>query len=124
MTFRRFTTFVAGILALTGGLCVHASDEEKCSSDPPRAPALRIAIDPRTGALAAATAVPAAPSTAVQRLPLAGVRLPSGAVRVDLKGRCRMAVVAHKEAAGAITTACVPADAPKAPSHEEVTRAE
>jgi hypothetical protein len=50
----------------------------------------------------------AAPSPAVRRAPLAGVRLQSGATRVDLKGRYQMAVVAHGDAEGRVTTSCAP----------------
>ena len=126
MTVRRVTTFTAGALLFAGGLCLRASDEGACPPvDPqPSSAALRIAIDPHTGALAAAAGVPAAPSPAVQHPPLAGVRLPSGAVRVDLKGRYRMAVTAHRDAAGAMTTACVPAGEPTEPTRAEVAHAE
>jgi hypothetical protein len=111
MKFRpRFSWIAAGAVALTAGLPVHASDPNDCPSDAsPTAAAQRIAIDPRTGMIAAAPAVPATRGPAVRSVPLAGVRLQSGATRVDLKGRYQMAVVAHRDAAGAITTTCEPA---------------
>src|SRR5664280_133910 len=89
------------------GTYVHV---EYLGLQPPPA-AQRIAIDPRTGMIAAAPPASAAPHPAVSSAPLAGMRLASGAVRVDLKGRYQMAVVAHRDAAGAITTTCEPASA-------------
>ena len=109
MTSRfRFSFVAVGAVMLAANFPVRATDPKDCPSDaPPAAPAQRIAIDPRTGMIAPATAVPSASAApAVRSVPLAGVRLPSGAVRVDLKGRYQMAVVAHRDAAGKITTTC------------------
>jgi hypothetical protein len=113
MKFRsRFSWMAAGAVALAAGLPVHASDPSDCPSDaPPTVAAQRIAIDPRTGMIAATPAAPVTRGPAVRSVPLAGVRLQSGATRVDLKGRYQMAVVAHRDAAGAITTTCEPATA-------------
>jgi hypothetical protein len=113
MTFHfRFSWIAAGAVALSACLPVHASDPSDCASNaPPTAAAQRIAIDPRTGMIAAAPPASAAPHPAVSSAPLAGMRLASGAVRVDLKGRYQMAVVAHRDAAGAITTTCKSASA-------------
>lgn len=112
MTKDRFL-WIAAAAALAAGLPAHAADPSEAVPGAPQAPpAQRVAIDPRTGMLAdapPAAAVSAAPSPAIRSAPLAGVRLQSGAVRVDLKGRYQMAVVARRDASGAITTTCVPA---------------
>jgi hypothetical protein len=114
MTFRsRFSWIAAGAVALAAGLPIHASDPDDVSSGALRTPpAQRVAIDPRTGMIAAAPPASAATRPAVRSAPLAGMRLASGAVRVDLKGRYQMAVVARRDAAGAITTTCEPAGTP------------
>jgi hypothetical protein len=104
----------AGVAALAVGIPVHAADSgDNPSGTSESAPAQKIAIDPRTGMLAAAPPATstATPGPAVRSAPLAGVRLQSGATRVDLKGRYQMAVVAHRDAAGAITTTCKSASA-------------
>jgi FtsP/CotA-like multicopper oxidase with cupredoxin domain len=110
MTFR-LLWIAAGAAALAAGAPVHAADPADAAPAGQTAPAQRIAIDPRTGMFAAAPPATstAAPAPAVRSAPLAGVRLQSGATRVDLKGRYRMAVVAHVDAAGGITTTCEPA---------------
>ena len=101
----KILTTLLGLLLIATGLPIHASDPDDVSSGTSRTPpAQRIAIDPRTGMIAAAPPASAAPHPAVSSAPLAGMRLASGAVRVDLKGRYQMAVVAHRDAAGAITT--------------------
>jgi hypothetical protein len=113
----RLLWIAAGAAALAAGVPVHAADSaDGAPGGQQAAPAQRIAIDPRTGMLAAAPpeTPTAAPSPAVRSAPLAGVRLQSGATRVDLKGRYQMAVVAHRDATGAITTTCGPASAPSA----------
>ena len=108
----KILTTLLGLLLIAAGLPIHASDPDDVSSGTSRTPpAQRIAIDPRTGMIAAAPPASAAPHPAVSSAPLAGMRLASGAVRVDLKGRYQMAVVAHRDAAGAITTTCEPASA-------------
>ena len=108
----KILTTLLGLLLIAAGLPIHASDPDDVSSGTSRTPpAQRIAIDPRTGMIAAAPPASAAPHPAVSSAPLAGMRLASGAVRVDLKGRYQMAVVAHRVAAGAITTTCEPASA-------------
>jgi hypothetical protein len=113
MSCSRFLWIAAGAAVLATVPPVHAADPGDCSPDAvPSAPAQRIAIDPRTGMIAAVPpSASAAPRTAVRSVPLAGVRLESGATRVDLKGRGQMAVVAHRDASGAITTTCSPASA-------------
>jgi hypothetical protein len=114
MTSLRFSLIAAGAAALAVGLPVRASDPgDNPSGTSSAAPAQKIAIDPRTGMLAAAPPATstATPGPAVRSAPLAGVRLPGGATRVDLEGRYQMAVVAHRDAAGAITTTCEPASA-------------
>ena len=118
----RLLWIAAEAAALAAGAPVHAADPADGAPAAPQTtpaqtpPAQRIAIDPRTGMLAAAPPATSttAPSPAVRSAPLAGVRLQSGATRVDLKGRYRMAVVAHLDAAGAITTTCEPASGPSA----------
>jgi len=111
----RFLLIATSVVALAAGLPVRASDPGDCPPDAsPSVPAQRIAIDPRTGMIATsppAAPASAAPRTAVRSAPLAGVRLESGATRVDLKGRYQMAVIAHRDPAGAITTTCEPANA-------------
>lgn len=112
----RLLWIAAGAAALAAGAPVRAADPADVPPAGQTPPAQRIAIDPRTGMLASsppATST-AAPAPAVRLAPLAGVRLLSGATRVDLKGRYRMAVVAHVDAAGAITTTCEPASGPSA----------
>jgi hypothetical protein len=112
-----FRWIAALVVAIAAGLPAAAADPDAASQDAQKAPpAQRIAIDPRTGLLAAVPEPPtaAAPSPAVRSAPLAGVRLVSGATRVDLQGRYQMAVVARVDASGAVTTACVPASAPPA----------
>jgi len=116
MKFRLLWIWIAAAAAaLAAGFPVRASDPGDTPSDTsPSPPAQRIAIDPRTGMIAAsppAASASAAPRTATRSAPLAGVRLESGATRVDLKGRYQMAVVAHRDAGGAITTTCEPASA-------------
>lgn len=113
MSCSRFFWTLAGAVTLAAALPARASDPTDCLPDAsPSASAQRIAIDPRTGMIAAAPpSASAAPRTAVRRAPLTGVRLESGATRVDLKGRGQMAVVAHRDAGGAITTTCEPASA-------------
>lgn len=113
MTFPfRYSWIAAGAVALAVGLPVHAADPDDAAPGASRTPpAQRIAIDPRTGMIAAAPPASAAPRLAVSSAPLAGVRLQSGATRVDLKGRYQMAVVVHRDAKGAITTTCEPASA-------------
>ena len=111
MTKFRFLGIVAGAVALAAGFSAHAADPSDCPSDAPTAAAQRIAIDPRTGMIMPAPPASAASHPAVRSVPLAGVRLQSGATRVDLKGRYQMAVVAHRNAAGAVTTTCEPAGA-------------
>lgn len=107
----RFLWIAAGVV-LAAGLPVHASDPDDVAPGvPPPPPAQRIAIDPRTGMIAAAPQASAAPHTAVRSASLAGTHLASGATRVDLKGRYQMALVAHRDAGGAITTTCEPASA-------------
>ena len=108
----RFSWMVAGAAVLAAGLPVRAADPDDVVPGAPQTPpAQRVAIDPRTGMIAAAPAAPAAPRPAARRAPLAGMRLASGGVRVDLKGRYQLAVVAHRDAAGAITTTCEPVSA-------------
>jgi hypothetical protein len=108
----KILTTLLGLLLIAAGLPIHASDPDDVSSGTSRTPpAQRIAIDPRTGMIAAAPPASAAPRPAVSSAPLASVRLQSGATRVDLKGRYQMAVVAHRDAAGAITTTCKSASA-------------
>jgi len=108
----KILTALLGLLLISTGLPVHAADPDDVAPGASRTPpAQRIAIDPRTGMIAAAPPASAAPHPAVSSAPLAGMRLASGAVRVDLKGRYQMAVVAHRDAAGAITTTCKPASA-------------
>ena len=112
-------TFLSRVLWISAAAVALAAGRPVCASDPagavpgaPQAPpAQRIAIDPRTGMIAASPPASAAPRPAVRSAPLAGVRLPSGAVRVDLKGRYRLSVAAHRDAAGAITTTCETASA-------------
>jgi hypothetical protein len=108
----RFLLLGAGVMALASGLPVRAADPNDCPpDDAPSAPAQRIAIDPRTGMIAGVPpSASTTPRTAVRSAPLAGVRLESGATRVDLKGRYQMAVVARRDASGAITTSCAPAE--------------
>lgn len=111
MSFR-FLWIAAGVAALVAATPVHAADPaDGVSGAQQTAPAQKIAIDPRTGMLTAAPPATstASPSPAVRSAPLAGVRLQSGATRVDLKGRYRMAMVAHVDAAGEVTTTCEPA---------------
>ena len=101
------------------GTYVHV---EYLGLQPPPA-AQRIAIDPRTGMIAAVPpAASAAPRTAVRSAPLAGVRLESGATRVDLKGRYQMAVVAHRDASGKVTTSCAPVETLPPTSGGEASR--
>jgi hypothetical protein len=112
MTEDRFLWIAAAAAVLAAGLPARAADPSGAAvpGAPQAPPAQKVAIDPRTGMLAdAPPSAAAAPSPAVRSAPLAGVRLQSGAVRVDLKGRYQMAVVARRDASGAITTACVPA---------------
>src|SRR5665811_1888662 len=59
----------------------------------------------------ATTAIWYRPLRSTLTAPLARRMPASGAVRVDLKGRYQMAVVAHRDAAGAITTTCKSASA-------------
>ncbi|HEX7528345.1 MAG TPA: hypothetical protein VF425_04495 [Thermoanaerobaculia bacterium] len=108
----KILTALLGLLLISTGLPVHAADPDDVAPGASRTPpALRIAIDPRTGLITAAPPASAAPRPAVSSVPLAGVRLQSGATRVDLKGRYQMAVVAHRDAEGVITTTCEPASA-------------
>lgn len=112
----RLLWIAAGAAALAAGAPAQGADPGDGTPAGQTPPAQRIAIDPRTGMLTAAppAASAAAPSPAVRSTPLVGVRLQSGATRVDLKGRYRMAVVAHVDAAGSITTSCEPAGEPSA----------
>lgn len=108
----KILTALLGLLLISTGLPVHAADPDDVAPGASwTPPAQRIAIDPRTGMIAAAPPASAAPRPAVSSVPLAGVRLQSGATRVDLKGRYQMAVVAHRDAEGVITTTCEPASA-------------
>ena len=112
MTSFCFAWVAVSAATFAAALPVHAADpNEALPAAPQGAPAQKIAIDPRTGMLAAAppAASTAMPGPAVRSTPLAGVRLQSGATRVDLQGRYQMAVVAHRGAAGTITTTCEPA---------------
>jgi len=120
----RFLLIAAGVMALASGLPVRAAYPNDCPpGDAPSAPAQRIAIDPRTGMIAGVPPqASAAPRTAVRSVPLAGVRLESGATRVDLKGRYQMAVVAHRDASGKVTTSCAPVETLPAAGGGEVAR--
>lgn len=120
MTFHS-PLLLAAAVAVATSVPVHASDPRDCPADDNtrRAPAQRVVVDPRTGAITAVPAAPAAlaaPAAPVTSEPLVGARLASGAVRVDLKGRYQMAVVAHRDATGAIKMSCERAGAQAPPS--------
>ncbi len=115
-------------VAFAASLPIRASDAGDCpavdtASTPP---AQRVAIDPRTGAITAAPALPEAPVAIapVTAEPLAGVRLSSGAVRVDLKGRYRIAVVARRDASGTLKTSCERVATPAAQRPDAVEKGE